>query len=107
MDWVDWARGVFALTATLALIVGFAALLRRFGMIAPRPPGAGRRLSVVESLMLDPRRRLVLVRLDDKDHLLLLSAAGDSTVAVVPASAPAVSQPAALPMQTQDPEQAA
>lgn len=106
MDWFDWARGVFALTATLALIVGFAALLRRFGMIAPRPPGVGRRLSVVESLMLDPRRRLVLVRLDDKDHLLLLSAAGDSTVAIVPALAPALSQPSAPELPTPEPEQA-
>lgn len=101
MDWVDWARGVFALTATLALIVGFAVLARRFGMMTPRPAGLGRRLSVVESLMLDPRRRLVLVRLDDRDHLLLLSAAGDSTVAIVPApTAPALAV-------TPNPEQSA
>lgn len=105
MDWVDWARGVFALTATLALIVGFALLARRFGMITPRAAGLGRRLSVVESLMLDPRRRLVLVRLDDKDHLLLLSAAGDSTVTVVPA--PPVPAPRAPPSETPNPEQPA
>ena len=105
MDWVDWARGVFALTATLALIVGFALLARRFGMITPRAAGLGRRLSVVESLMLDPRRRLVLVRLDDKDHLLLLSAAGDSTVTVVPA--PPVPAPPAPPSETPNPEQPA
>ncbi len=95
MDWVDWARGVFALTATLALVVGFAVLARRFGMITPRAVGAGRRLSVVESLMLDPRRRLVLVRLDDRDHLLLLSAAGDCTVTSV--SSPAAATPVVAP----------
>ena len=105
MDWVDWARGVFALSATLALIVGFALLARRFGMITPRAAGLGRRLSVVESLMLDPRRRLVLVRLDDKDHLLLLSAAGDSTVTVVPA--PPMPAPHAPPSETPNPEQPA
>jgi flagellar protein FliO/FliZ len=31
--------------------------------------------------MLDPRRRLVIVRCDDREHLLLLSAAGDLVVA--------------------------
>ncbi len=85
MDWIDWARGVFGLIATLALIGGAALLARRFGMLNARPPGQARRLSVQESLMLDPRRRLVLVRLDDADHLLLLSASGDLAVAVAPA----------------------
>ena len=100
MDWVDWARGVFALVATLALIVGFAVVARRFGMIAPGAGAGPRRLNVVESLMLDPRRRLVLVRLDGNDHLLLLSAAGDQAVATVPAPAPV---PASAPAPAPDP----
>lgn len=100
MDWVDWARGVFALVATLALIVGFAVLARRFGMIAPGAGAGPRRMSVVESLMLDPRRRLVLVRLDGTDHLLLLSAAGDQAVATVPA-------PISAPVESDTPVEAA
>ena len=54
---------------------------------------APRRLKVMESLMLDPRRRLVVVRFDDRDHLLLLSPAGDKTVTDVAAPAHVSEEP--------------
>jgi flagellar protein FliO/FliZ len=88
MDWMDWARGVFGLIATLALIVGAALIARRFGMLNARPAGQPRRLSVQESLLLDPRRRLVLVRADDRDHLLLLSATGETLLVTTPVPPP-------------------
>lgn len=91
MDWIDWARALFALIATLALIVGAAYLARRLGMLQPGA-SAPRRLKVSESLMLDPRRRLVIVRCDGREHLLLLSPAGDvvvSEMAAVEAAAAA------------------
>lgn len=80
MDLIDWARTAAALVATLALIAGFAYVARRFGMLQPGTGGAVRRMRVSESLMLDPRRRLVVVKFDDKEHLLLLSPAGDCVV---------------------------
>ncbi|MGE3251019.1 MAG: FliO/MopB family protein [Hyphomonadaceae bacterium] len=80
MDWVEWARALFALIATLSLI-GLAAWgVRRFGLMGGVRAGAERRLRVVETLMLDPRRRLVIVRHDDKEHLILLSASGDRRI---------------------------
>ncbi len=86
MDLIDAARMVFALLFTLALIAGAAYVARRFGMLDPRRPTAGeRRLRITESLMLDPRRRLVVVRFDDRDLLLLLSPAGDRSIAETPA----------------------
>jgi flagellar protein FliO/FliZ len=100
MDWIDWARGLFGLIATLAMIAGAALLARRFGMITPRPAGQVRRLRVQESLMLDPRRRLVLIRADDREHLVLLSATGETLLSssVALASAPATPPaPAAQP----------
>ncbi len=84
MAWVDWARAVAALAVTLALIAGAAYAARRLGMlqVGAQTP---RRLTVSESLMLDPRRRLVLVRLDGREHLLLLSPAGDVVVTEIDA----------------------
>lgn len=79
MDWIDWARALFALIATLALIVGAAYVARRVGMMQGGGQGP-RRLKVSESLMLDPRRRLVIVRCDDREHVLLLGPAGDVVV---------------------------
>lgn len=43
-------------------------------------PGGKRRLKVVEILPIDHRRRLVLVRRDDKEHLLVLGAGGETVV---------------------------
>lgn len=80
MDWTDWARAAAALVATLALIGALAYGARRFGMLQPGSGASERRMRVTESLMLDPRRRLVLVKLDDREHLLLLSPAGDRVI---------------------------
>ena len=79
MDWLDWARSLFALIATLALIVGVAYGARRLGMLQPGANGP-KRMRVTESLMLDPRRRMVIVRCDDKEHVLLLGPGGDVVV---------------------------
>lgn len=86
MDLLDYARAVFALIATLALIVGVAYGARRLGMLQANPQ-APRRLKLTESLMLDPRRRLVIVRCDGREHLLLLSPAGDVVVSEMAAVA--------------------
>lgn len=79
MDLLDFARTIFALIATLALILGVAYGARRLGMLQANPQ-APRRLKITESLMLDPRRRLVIVRCDGREHVLLLSPAGDVVV---------------------------
>lgn len=86
MGWIEWARAIAALTLTLALLVGLAYGARRFGMLRSAT-GGERRMKVSESLMLDPRRRLVLVRVDGREHLLLLSPAGDRVVAAMDAQA--------------------
>ncbi len=75
MDFADVARGIAALALTLGLIGLAGVLARRYGpsnLFRTAKPKADRRLSVVETLMLDPARRLVLVRFDDQERLLLL-----------------------------------
>jgi flagellar protein FliO/FliZ len=71
----DFLRAVFALVLTLGLIGLGAVALRRFGPEALArfaAPKKARRLTVVESLVLDPARRLVIVACDGKERLLLL-----------------------------------
>lgn len=77
-------RAGIALAVVVVLIVGFGAVLRRFG----HGPAmrAGKRLAITESLALDPRRRLVIVRHDGREHLLLLGPAGDLVVDRAPAA---------------------
>jgi flagellar protein FliO/FliZ len=75
MPLTDFARAVFALALTLGLIGLAAVALRRYGPGAFTrfgAPKADRRLKVVESLVLDPARRLVIVACDGKERLILL-----------------------------------
>ncbi len=75
-----------ALAAVLAVIFlgGFLARSTRFGR---RPGGAGSRLAVLDTLNLDPRRRLVLVRCDDR-CVLMLTGQQDHVVGWLPTVAP-------------------
>jgi flagellar protein FliO/FliZ len=69
------ARMVFSLAIVLGLIGILVVLVRRFGPESLRQlqtSRAHRRLSVIESLVLDPSRRLVLVRCDGQEQLILL-----------------------------------
>ncbi|MDZ4778348.1 MAG: flagellar biosynthetic protein FliO [Alphaproteobacteria bacterium] len=86
MDILDWVRAVFALIVTLGLI-GLAALAaRRLGMLQGVGPGQVRRMRVIERLMLDPRRSVVIVRIDSEEHVLLLSPFGERKLARRPAA---------------------
>jgi flagellar protein FliO/FliZ len=85
MDFADFARAIFALALTLGLVGLAAVALRKFGPDALARFGAvkkDRRLAIVESLVLDPARRLVLVSCDGKETLILL---GEGQVLSTPA----------------------
>ncbi len=78
----DYPRFILALVFVLGLVGLLAYGARRFGL-TPRATvalGGGRRLNVVEVLNLDGRRRLVLIRRDGVEHLILLGAEGESVV---------------------------
>ncbi len=82
MAWADYLRYVLALVAVLALIALAAWAVRRFGLAGAGTvtrPGR-RRLAVVEVLPIDAKHRLVLVRRDQVEHLVLLGGAYESIV---------------------------
>ena len=75
MNFLDLARAVFGLAFTLGLIGLVAWATRRYApqLLARLNAERGaRRLQVVETLVLDPARRLVLVRIDEEERLILL-----------------------------------
>jgi flagellar protein FliO/FliZ len=75
MNLIDLVRAVFGLAFTLGLIGIVAWAARRYApqLLAKLSAERGaRRLQVVETLVLDPARRLVLVRVDDEERLILL-----------------------------------
>lgn len=89
MDMLDFARYLAGLVLVLGLLAGFAFILRRGyaqGLI-PGFPGQGseRRMRVVETLMVDPRRRMVIVEVDGTEHVLLLGAERETVLGRQPA----------------------
>jgi flagellar protein FliO/FliZ len=81
MDLGTYVQFVLALAAVLALIGVLALAARRLGL-APRiaPMRGRRRLAIIEVMALDAKHRLVLVRRDATEHLLLLGATQDAVV---------------------------
>ncbi|MBK8174446.1 MAG: FliO/MopB family protein [Rhodospirillales bacterium] len=78
MDASSYLQFVLALVFVLGLIGAAAYAARRLGLPqGGRIAGRQRRLSVIESLPLDAKRRLVLLRRDGIEHLVLVGPAGD------------------------------
>jgi len=90
MDASDYLRFAAALVAVLALIALCGVVARRWGGSA-LPAARNRRLRIVEVVPVDARRRLLLVRRDGVEHLLLLGPTQDLLVesAITPPSHPA------------------
>ena len=82
MDLELYSRFLIALVGVLALIGLLTWLARRFGLGGKLVPNKGRerRLSIVEVMALDSRRKLVLVRRDATEHLVLLGPGQDVVV---------------------------
>jgi len=81
MDIDTYFRFSLALVFVIALVFVVALVLRRLGVGGmTASPRRQRRVAVLEVTPLDARRRLVLVRRDEVEHLLLLSNNGDLVV---------------------------
>lgn len=80
---MDILRAVLALIFVLGLIGLCVIAARRLGLGGLRAGprfGRDRRLGVVETLALDPRRRLVLLRRDTAEHLVILGPSGETVI---------------------------
>jgi flagellar protein FliO/FliZ len=76
-----YLRFILALAGVLALIAIAAFILKRAGWGGMRmSKGGQKRLAVTAAIALDGRRRLVLVRRDETEHLLLIGGPADLVV---------------------------
>ena len=100
MDQLDIIRYFAALIIVLGLLGGFAVIARRAGWTGSLPgldrfiqSPVERRLAISESLILDPRRRVVIVRSDDHEHVLLLGPERETLLETRPAKPEPVFEP--------------
>ena len=93
MDVIDIARYLGALMLVLALVGGAALAARRFGLPGVVAGSAQRRLGVVETMMIDARHKIYLLRRDDREHLVLVGPEGASVVeSAIPIAHPMTAQ---------------
>ncbi len=78
----DFARILFGLTAVIGMI-GIAAFAAKKAGLATASGGfvRKRRLRVVETLALDGRRRVAIIKCDDAEHLIVLGANNETVIA--------------------------
>ncbi|NQV85079.1 MAG: FliO/MopB family protein [Rhodospirillales bacterium] len=83
MEFSGYIRFLLALVFVIGLIGIAATMARRFGLgfpAAAMKKSTNRRLSVVEAAPLDGRRRMVLVRRDDTEHLIILGPNSETVI---------------------------
>jgi flagellar protein FliO/FliZ len=71
----QWLSLIVSFALVLVLLLGTLWVLRRIGAAGLRPQ-AGRRLAIVESLWLGNRQRVVLLKVDERELLIGISAQG-------------------------------
>lgn len=81
MEYADYIKSLLGLIFVLGLILLIAWAARRYGLgMATVRTGSRRRLAVIESTTVDAKRRLVLVRRDGREHLLLVGGGSDLVI---------------------------
>ncbi|HNB27859.1 MAG TPA: flagellar biosynthetic protein FliO [Alphaproteobacteria bacterium] len=101
MDYETYLRFALALILVLGLIALLAWVLRRFGMGMKLTKG--RRLGIVEVQSLGPRHRLILLRRDQVEHLVLVGPHSETVIegGITP---PAPGQDFAAALAAQEPK---
>lgn len=77
MEYGEIGRSAFALFFVIGLLFGIAYLAKRFNLQKKLQGLAkeGRRIQLIESFYLDARNRILLVRCDQKEYVVLIGAA--------------------------------
>lgn len=102
MTEIDWTHYFFAI-AVLAMLLGGLGLfslavrkgwiLQNMTGLRALTQGHRRRLALKETLVIDPRRRVVILQADEMEHIVLLGAEAETVLA----SQTAPTQPVAVP----------
>lgn len=82
MDYAAYSQFILALVFVLALIGILGAVARRLGLggIRAAKGTAERRLSIVEVRPLDAKRKLILLRRDQVEHLIIIGPASETLI---------------------------
>ena len=82
MDILSFLRTIAALGIVLGLLVGALWAIRRYNIVLPGQSGGrtGRRVALIERVGIDARRSIILVRRDDREHLIMVAPDGQTVI---------------------------
>lgn len=81
MGAADYLKFLFSFILVLGMMGGLALILKKIGLgNMGVVPADKRRLKIVEVLPLDARRKALILRRDDKEHLVILGVNGETVV---------------------------
>jgi flagellar protein FliO/FliZ len=81
LDIKEYLTAILALVFVLGLILAATHLARRIGLGSAVPGRRGRkRLSISEALVVDGKRRLLLIRRDQTEHLVMVGGGSDLVI---------------------------
>jgi len=80
MEFDTYLRFILVLIFVLGLVFALGWVLKRSGISGSAVAGKGKRLGVVDTAFLGPKHRLVLVRRDEVEHLVLLGPNSNTVV---------------------------
>ena len=85
MDSSLFLRPFLALLFVSSLIILIALIVKKLGLYYPSVGQHGaKRLAILEVTMIDPKRRLVLIKRDNVEHLLLLGTTSEMLIETIP-----------------------
>ena len=73
-------RFIAAFILLMSLMGGLALIMKRINARMPAAGGRKKRLQIMDILPLDGRRKAILLRRDDREHLVILGASGETLV---------------------------
>ena len=81
-DLPQFVKLALSLAIVVSLMGGLAFILKKLGLAteAHMKSGTDNRLKIVESIPMDARRRAVILRRDDQDHVVILGPNGETIV---------------------------
>ncbi|MBL4616870.1 MAG: flagellar biosynthetic protein FliO [Robiginitomaculum sp.] len=81
MELIDPVRMILGLLFTIGLLLVLWVGIRRFapGMVQAIPKGQ-KRLKIIEALQLDTKRRLIVIKDGETEHLILLGGATETVL---------------------------
>ena len=82
MEFSTYLRFILVLVFVLGLVFLLAWVLKRFGYTGVVGKAQSRRLRIIETALLGPKHRLVLIRRDDVEHLLVLGPNHEAVVEI-------------------------